>query len=151
MTRVLFLIGLFFQTILFSQTIISGKLTTKKGAIIEGANVYLDGTYDGTSTNEKGEFSFKTEEKGTQTLVISFVSFETFSKTADVLSLKNLKIKLQDNVNSLDAVVINAGTFEAGDKAKVTVLKPMDIVTTASARGDFVGAFQTLPGTATVA
>ena len=33
---------------------------------------------------------------------------------------------------------------------RVNVLKPLDVVTTASALGDFVGALQTLPGTSTV-
>ena len=139
-----------FQFSLIAQTNISGKVTDKKNNPIFGANVYLDGTYDGGSTNEKGEFSFETAEKAIQTLVISFISFETFVRTADVSTFNNLQIKLRDDVNALDAVVINAGMFEAGEKAKVTVLKPLDIVTTASAMGDFVGALQTLPGTATV-
>ena len=34
-------------------------------------------------------------------------------------------------MNALDAVVITAGTIESGDKARVSVLKPLDIVTTA--------------------
>lgn len=139
-----------FQFSLIAQTNISGKVTDKKNHPIFGANVYLDGTYDGGSTNEKGEFSFETAEKAIQTLVISFISFETSVRTADVSTFNNLQIKLRDDVNALDAVVINAGMFEAGEKAKVTVLKPLDIVTTASAMGDFVGALQTLPGTATV-
>tara|TARA_B110000259_G_scaffold47025_1_gene54777 strand:- start:2530 stop:4686 length:2157 start_codon:yes stop_codon:yes gene_type:complete len=139
-----------FQFSLIAQTNISGKVTDKKNNPIFGANVYLDGTYDGGSTNEKGEFSFETAEKAIQTLVISFISFETAVRTADVSTFNNLQIKLRDDVNALDAVVINAGVFEAGEKAKVTVLKPLDIVTTASAMGDFVGALQTLPGTATV-
>jgi hypothetical protein len=139
-----------FQISILAQTTISGKVTDKKSNPVFGANVYLDGTYDGGSTNEKGEFSFKTAEKKIQTLVISFISFETYIHTADVSAFKNLQIKLRDDVNALDAVVINAGMFEAGEKAKVTVLKPLDIVTTASAIGDFVGALQTLPGTATV-
>ena len=139
-----------FQFSLIAQTNISGKVTDKKNNPIFGANVYLDGTYDGGSTNEKGEFSFETAEKAIQTLVISFISFETSVRTADVSTFNNLQIKLRDDVNALDAVVINAGVFEAGEKAKVTVLKPLDIVTTASAMGDFVGALQTLPGTATV-
>jgi hypothetical protein len=138
------------QFSLIAQTTISGKVTDKKNNPIFGANIYLDGTYDGGSTNEKGEFSFETDEKAIQTLVISFISFETYIHTADVSAFKNLQIKLRDDVNALDAVVINAGMFEAGQKAKITVLKPLDIVTTASAVGDFVGALQTLPGTATV-
>ena len=139
-----------FQFSLIAQTNISGKVTDKKNNPIFGANIYLDGTYDGGSTNKKGEFYFETAEKTIQTLVISFISFETYVKTADVSTLNNLQIKLRDDVNALDAVVINAGMFEAGEKAKVTVLKPLDIVTTAGAIGDFVGALQTLPGTATV-
>ncbi|MCL7754713.1 TonB-dependent receptor [Polaribacter sp. Z022] len=151
MKRILFILFAICQFSLIAQTTISGKVTDSKNNPINGANVYLDGTYDGTSTNDQGEFSFSTSEKGKQTLVISFISFETYIKTAEVTSLKNLKVKLRDDVNSLDAVVINAGTFEAGEKAKVTVLKPLDVVTTASALGDFVGALQTLPGTTTVA
>ncbi|KAB1153486.1 TonB-dependent receptor [Tenacibaculum aiptasiae] len=147
MKQLLFILALFIQCSIFAQTTISGNVVDEKGVPIEGANVYLDGTYDGTSTDTEGNFSFKTSEKGTQVLTISFISFETFIKTADVTQLKNVKVKLREDVNTLDAVNINAGTFEAGDNAKVTALKPLDIVTTASALGDFVGALQTLPGT----
>lgn len=150
MKQILCILFLVSQFTLTAQTTISGKVTDSKKQPIIGASVYLDGTYDGTSTNEKGEFSFPTSEKETQTLVISFISFETYIKTEDVSSLKNLKIKLRDDVNALDAVIINAGTFEAGEKAKVTVLKPLDIVTTASALGDVMAALQTLPGTSKV-
>ena len=135
----------------YAQTTISGKVTDTKGEAIFGANVYLDGTYDGGSTDEEGKFTFTSSEKGTQTLIVSFISFEEFSITADISSFKELKIKLREDVNTLDAVIINAGTFEAGEKARVTALKPLDVVTTASALGDFVGALQTLPGTSTVA
>ena len=150
MKQILCILLIASQFSLTAQTTISGKVTDSNQQPIEGANVYLDGTYDGTSTNERGEFSFFTSEKGTQTIAISFISFETYLKTADVSLLKELKIKLRDDVNALDAVIINAGTFEAGEKAKVTVLKPLDIVTTASALGDVMGALQTLPGTSIV-
>ncbi|WP_250434344.1 TonB-dependent receptor [Hanstruepera flava] len=134
-----------------AQTEISGVVVDSKNLPIEGANVYLEGTYDGATSDEKGSFSFKTEETGNQTLVVSFLSFETYQKLADVSVFNKITIKLRDDVNALDTVVISAGTFEAGDNSKVSVLKPLDVVTTASALGDFVGALQTLPGTATVA
>ena len=135
----------------FSQTTITGVVTEKNGTPILGANVYLDGTYDGTSSNELGGFSFETFEKGEQTLIISFLSFENFTMTANVSEMQNLQVNLREDVNSLETVVINAGSFEASDTSKVSVLKPLDVVTTASALGDFVGALQTLPGTTTVA
>ncbi len=144
-------LSLLFTSISFSQTIISGTVTENNGTPIVGANVFLDGSYDGASTGENGEFSFETTETRAQTLLVSFVSFETFTMAADVSQMKNLSISLREDVNSLETVVISAGTLEAGDNSKVSVLSPLDVVTTASALGDFVGALQTLPGTTTVA
>ena len=141
----------FIPNLLLAQHIISGRVMDNKGVPIFGANVYLEGTYDGTSSGENGTFSFETSETGTQTLTISYVSFEAFKMTDDVSKMRNLKITLREDVNSLETVTISAGAFSAGDNSKISVLKPLDIVTTASALGDFVGALQTLPGTTTVA
>ncbi|PVW15903.1 TonB-dependent receptor [Marixanthomonas spongiae] len=132
------------------QTEISGVVTQKNGTPISGANVYLEGTYDGTTTDDNGRFTFTTSETGEQTLVVSFVSFEPFSMTKNVGDMQQLIVRLREDVSALDTVIISAGTFEAGDNSKVSVLKPLDVVTTASALGDFVGALQTLPGTTTV-
>ena len=147
---------LFFSLIISSQImaqsfIISGKVVDTKGVSIAGANVYIQGTYDGSTTDENGDFSFKTSETGTQSLLVSYISYETFTMVSDVKFMKDLMVKLREDVNTLDAVVLSAGTFQAGDNSKVNVLKPLDVVTTASALGDFVGALQTLPGTTTVA
>jgi hypothetical protein len=53
---------------------------------------------------------------------------------------------MQEGFNALKMVVISAGAFEASDEKKVTILRPLDIVTTASAGGDTYGALKTLPG-----
>ena len=140
----------FITTVLFSQNTISGKIVDEKGKPISGANVYIEGTYDGASSSETGDFSFETNTKGSQILVVSFLVFETSKMTIDVANFKNKTIKLKDNINALDAVVITAGTFEAGGKAKVSVLKPLDIVTTAGSAGNIIAALQTLPGTQNV-
>ncbi len=132
------------------QTIISGKVRDVKGNPIEGANVYLEGTYDGASTDVKGNFSFETTETGTQNLIVSMVSFETYSQVGDLSYLKDLDITLHEAINQLNGVTLTAGSFKAGDNSKASVLKPLDIVTTAGAAGDFVAALQTLPGTSTV-
>ncbi|SRX75836.1 TonB-dependent receptor [Aequorivita antarctica] len=142
---------LFLPFFFFGQNPVSGTVTDNSGVPIIGANVYLDGAYDGASSDVNGKFSFETSETGTQTLIISYVSFEPYKLTDDVSKMQNLKITLRDDVNSLETVTISAGSFSAGDNSKISVLKPLDIVTTASALGDFVGALQTLPGTTTVA
>jgi outer membrane cobalamin receptor len=144
-------LAFFMISVASGQTTISGKVVDQKNQPIVGSNIYLEGTYDGATSDENGNFSFLTKETGIQNLIISMLSFETKSVVSDVSKLMNLQIKLRENVESLDTVIISAGTFEASDNSKVSVLKPLDVVTTASALGDFVGALQTLPGTSTVA
>ena len=136
---------------LSAQTTITGKVFNTKNEPIASANVYLEGTYDGSTSDADGSFLFETSDKGIQTLVVSFLSYETFTMVSDVSQMKDIIVKLREDVSALDAVVLSAGTFSAGDNSKVNVLKPLDVVTTASALGDFVGALQTLPGTTTVA
>jgi outer membrane cobalamin receptor len=148
-----FLSFLLFLTLTWTsvaQEIINGTVTDTKGNPIMGANVYLEGTYDGTSTDVEGHFRFETTETGTQTLVISIMAYEPHYEMGEVSYFKNLKIQLAEAINQLNGVTLSAGTFEAGDNSKVSVLKPLDIVTTAGAAGDFVAALQTLPGTTTV-
>lgn len=135
-----------FSISLFAQTTISGNVTDRKGKIITGANVFIEGAYDGATTDDKGDFTFTTMEKGLQTLVITYLSFETFRMPVTVETYQPQTIKLRESVNTLDAVVISAGTFKAGDNSKVSALKPLDIVTTAGAAGNIIGALQTLPG-----
>ncbi|MEW5676086.1 TonB-dependent receptor [Flavobacterium enshiense] len=129
-----------------AQTTVTGKVTDHKGKPVEGANVFIEGAYDGTTSDVTGDFSFTTTEKGEQTLVITFLSFETTRIPIVMESYQPKTFKLRESVNTLDAVVISAGTFKAGDNSKVSALKPLDIVTTAGAAGDIVGALQTLPG-----
>lgn len=130
-----------------SQTTVSGRILDIKGKPVSGANVFLDGTYDGTTSSEDGGFSFNTPAVGEQTLVVSFISFETFKIRQNISRLSNIEIILREDLNSLDAVILNAGTFESGEKARITMLKPLDIVTTAGSAGNIVAALQTLPGT----
>ena len=137
---VFFYLFLLLFTNVLAQNTIKGVVRDTKGMPIVGANVYLKGTYDGSTSNGSGEFNFKTSETGNQTLIVSYISFETFNLTADVETMNSLIIELKEDVNTLDAVVLSAGTFEAGDNSKISVLKPLDVVTTASAVGDFVAA-----------
>ena len=151
LSKIIFTLAIFlFSIALFSQTTVSGKVVDEKGNPISGANIFIEGTYDGTSSSETGDFTFTTATTGNQTLVVSFLMYETSKTIIDVSKFKSKTIKLRDNVNALDAVIITAGNLEAGDKARVSVLKPLDIVTTAGSAGNIIAALQTLPGTQNV-
>ncbi len=134
----------------FSQTTISGKVLDEKKQPVPTANIFIEGTYDGSSSDENGNFTFTTTSTGSQTIVVSFLSYETTKQVVDVSNVSNLILILRESVNTLDAVTISAGSMESGDKARVSVLKPLDIVTTAGSNANIVAALQTLPGTQTV-
>ena len=134
----------------FGQTTINGKVEDENGRPIAAANVFIVGTYDGAISDELGNFSFITTAVGTQKLQISFLAYETINYDFEISNYQPITFKLKENIGNLDAVVISAGTFKAGDNSKVTALKPLDIVTTAGSAGNIIAALETLPGTQTV-
>ncbi len=132
-----------------AQSKISGTVVDNNGKPIRGANVYLDNTIDGGTADSMGVFRFTTSEKGNQTIVASEVSHETAGLpiviTGDV---SGIVIRMKANkTRDLDMVTITAGSFDASNDKSKTVLKPLDIVTTAGANADVVKAIEMLPGT----
>jgi CarboxypepD_reg-like domain/TonB-dependent Receptor Plug Domain len=143
----IYLLLFFISIASHSQTVISGRVLDEKKQPVLAANIFIDGTYDGTSTDENGNFKFTTIATGNQTIVVSFLSYETTNQVIDLSNAKNLNLILRESVNTLDAVTISAGNLDSGEKARVSVLKPLDIVTTAGSNANIVSALQTLPGT----
>ena len=147
----LFLLATIFSAqSLLAQHEISGIITDKKQQPVVGANIYIKGTYDGAVSDENGQFVFTSEKTGTQILVISFLSFETKEISGEINDFNNLQIQLVEKFDALNAVIINAGNFEAGTASEASVLKPLDIVTTAGSVGNIIAALETLPGTQSV-
>ena len=147
----LFLLATIFSAqSLLAQHEISGIIIDKKQQPIVGANIYIKGTYDGAVSDKNGQFVFTSEKTGTQILVISFLSFETKEISGEINDFNNLQIQLVEKFDALNAVIINAGNFEAGTASEASVLKPLDIVTTAGSVGNIIAALETLPGTQSV-
>ena len=134
-----------------TQTLLNGLVVDEQQEPVIGANVFLKGTYDGASTDEHGQFSFLTSEKGNMDLMITYLGYEPFSQTLN-LTIDSIftEVQLKPTANELNMVVISAGAFEASDEKKSVVLRPLDIVLTAGATADIAGALNTLPGTQAV-
>ena len=130
-----------------SQATVSGLVTDTSDEPIIGANIFIEDSYDGAVTELDGTYSFTTDLEGSQTLVVSYLGYETKNITKDITELADLVILLRESASTLDAVEISASTFKAGDNSKLSVLKPLDMVTTAGSMGDVIAALQTLPGT----
>ena len=150
-TTLLIIASFFISMTVLSQSKIHGVVLDNRNEPVVGANIYLKDTYDGATSSVDGSFSFETEESGKFTLTISFIGFKTYESEIELpIADRKIDVKLIESINKIDGVVISAGTFEASDERKAVQLKPLDVVTTAGALGDVVGALQTLPGATTV-
>lgn len=130
----------------FSQSTVSGTILKPSGNPAANINVTLVGTYDGASTNDKGFFTFETEETGEFDLELEGTGFVSQIITINIPVESPLEITIEE-ATELDAVVFGAGTMKAVGNTNETVMSSLDIVTTAGSDGDIIAAMQTLPGT----
>ena len=133
----------------FAQTTISGIIKDNHNEPIPGVNIYLNDSYDGTTTGSDGTFSFESRETGHHTVIAHFIGYKDFQVEKDLKGEEiSLTIALQEEYIQLsEASITSKRNFAAGDKQKTTVLKPMDIMTIGGSNADISQAIQTLPGT----
>jgi len=130
-----------------AQTKISGVVKDAKGSPIPFANIAIQNTIEGTTSDSTGKFRLKVSEKGKQVLVATCIGYKAYSDTINLN--KNeifVEIRLKDESYKMNEVVITAGSMEANNDREVAILKPLDIYTNAAAAGDIVGAITSLPG-----
>lgn len=143
----LILFTIFFPVCVMAQQRITGKITDSKKRPLQGVNIAIKDTYDGATSAADGSFSFTTDAKGSQYITATLLGYTTQEQKVFITGPLEVNIIMRNNVNDLKVVTITAGSFEASDEGKTTVLKPLDIVTTAGAGADIVNALKTLPGT----
>ena len=132
----------------YSQTSIGGNIRDIKGESVSGANIYFEGTFEGTTSDSSGIFSLTTTLKGERVLIISFMGYESYSQSLELNSVPiTVDITLKENKQDLGEVVITVGTFAAGDEHKSAVLSTLDMATSSGDFGDIIGAISSLPGT----
>ncbi|MEO9020811.1 MAG: TonB-dependent receptor [Ginsengibacter sp.] len=148
MRQLLLLPLLFLSTYGKAQITISGKITGNKNHPVVGASISIKDSYDGTTSDSLGKFSFITSDTGEQIVEVTSSGYKPFQEKIKIDRVSLLiNITLKETITELQAVVISAGTFEASDAKRATALNPIDIVTTPSANGDISATFKTMPGT----
>lgn len=104
MKQHLLLLSFLFCSIL-CQSQITGKVTDTERLPLQNVNVYVEGTFNGTTTNANGEFKITIDSSKEQVLVFKFLGFETETRTLDE-NESYLEVQLTEKVTSLDDVVI---------------------------------------------
>jgi len=138
---------LILSTTTWAQQTVSGKITDPKGFPVHAANIWFEGSYEGTISDSTGHFSFSTELSGKQVFTASFIGFEKYSRLLELGSEdQDIEVVMKAELSEINEVTITAGVFSASDEKKSATLSSFDIASTASAMGDIYGACATMPG-----
>lgn len=125
---------------------IYGTVTTKKGKPIEGANLVLEGTIDGATSDKEGKFEFETRKTGEFNLLVTAMGFseQALAISIDEGQQTELKIIMSKEIVT-DEIIVTASSFVTGENSKLT-LTPLEIVRIPGADADLYRAITTFPG-----
>ncbi|MBS1516675.1 MAG: TonB-dependent receptor [Bacteroidetes bacterium] len=128
-------------------TVISGKVTGEKNEILAGANIVIEGTIDGATSDEKGLYEFETEKSGPVNLIVTLIDYAEKKIPLDIYPGQNvvLNIKLTKTEVRTDEIIVTASSFTSGNNNAVT-LTPLEIVRIPGADADLYRAITTFPG-----
>lgn len=126
---------------------ISGMVTDQNESPLPYANIYLDGSIEGATSDNNGYFEFNVNSQGEFTLVCNYIGYMEFRKRITLKLGQNLsqKIILYENPIKGKLINVTASAFTSGDDEGVT-LTPLEIVSTPGAAADIFWAIKTYPG-----
>jgi vitamin B12 transporter len=132
---------------IYCQVKVDGRVKDNRGRGVPGASVTIKSSYDGATSDSTGRFTFSTSEKGEQIFTVTAIGFRAIEQKIIIKDSVTLVFSLKEQLDELKAVMVTAGSFEAGDRKRAaTVLSSMDVVTTGGANADISNAVKTLPG-----
>ena len=105
---VFIIVFLSFFSLSQAQFTISGTLTNAQNTeALVGANIQIEGTSQGTQSDNHGDFSLSKLKKGNYILVFSYLGYKTLKKEVELID-KNiqLSISLEEDVLALEGIEI---------------------------------------------
>ena len=116
-----FILTLFFCSISFAQTTVSGSIKDSKNEPVPGANIKIVGDNSGTIADGDGKFSLKTSKKPPFTVEVTSVGY-TSQKVQVTSDNQSLDVVMQSEDTKLDEIVISASrTPERIKESPVTI------------------------------
>ena len=104
---------------LFSQFTISGKVTGEDNEALPGANISIEGTYEGTVTSIDGHYSIEGLRPGSYRIRATFIGYETQTQKVELSNNTDLNFQLAVSSVMADEVIVVA--TKAGDKSPIAL------------------------------
>jgi len=122
MKRFLLLILLLFVSYVAAQSKVSGIVLDEFGSPVAFANIVFKNSNEGTITNDNGRF-YMEADKTYDTLIISFIGYDTQEISLDKKVNYDLKITMIEAAEQLDEVVIYTGKQSKKNNPAIEILK----------------------------
>ena len=95
---------------------IKGKVTDTAGNPIPYVSIYIENTYNGTTSNEKGNYELSLTTKGKNTIVFQNLGYKTLKKVVEISQLPYLlDVVLEDETYNLKEIVVQNGINPANE------------------------------------
>ncbi|MBH09836.1 MAG: hypothetical protein CMG74_05655 [Candidatus Marinimicrobia bacterium] len=124
-------------SIAFSQTSgkISGTVKSEDGTLLVGANIFIKGTSQGASANDKGEYQIIGVTAGTYTVSAAFIGYSSVDvENVRVQSSLNTKVDFTLNLSAVEGEVVTvtaeAPLIQVDETSSVTNLSSEELRST---------------------
>ena len=107
-TKALFFLFLFSFQIIMSQEIVKGTVTDEQGVPLAGVSIIESNVTNGATTDFDGLYTISLKTKK-PTLTFSYIGYKTVN--IEVESQNIINVVMQEDIASLDAVIVNALGF----------------------------------------
>lgn len=135
------------NTGLYAQNnLVKGSVSDEKNVPLAFANVSVEGTIDGTSTEEDGTFVLETSVQGAAVLKVSLLGYEDRIEKIEIPQSDKLAIALKRNAKILAEVTVSASSFQLKGGSPEHAKNAVELVTVAGSEGDMYKAIAILPG-----
>ncbi len=88
---------------------VTGTVKDSSGDSLPFVNIYIQGTYSGTTSNDDGQYELNITKTGAYTIVFKYLGYKTLKK---IVTIKNfpfiLDVSLSEEKVSLDEVIVDA-------------------------------------------
>ena len=106
----------------FAQKTLTGKITdSKTSSPINNVAVFIPELNKGTTSNEKGEYTFDNLPQSIITIQFSITGYKSVLKTANTASAANLDAAMESSIEELEEVVITANKSKLVDNTPFSI------------------------------
>jgi len=121
MIRLVFVFALACNLCVFqahAQFVVRGKITDDSGNSLIGANIIIEGTLKGATTDQQGRYQLSNLKSNTYTLIVTYVGYEEIKKVIEIVSDQTVDFTLKPVAFVSDEVIVRG--LRANEKDPVT-------------------------------